>query len=270
MLHPIVLVLYGMLMVQNTKNKIYDSGWEVIDGLNIERLEKLRKYIYSIISQEFELKEKDPEKGFNNFHKAIKNLPETELNSKKVDVIKKISNDHELVELIYNSFSNSIESMLGKDLLVQKTINLVIQTPKNPNPTIPHRDAPPNSYFELVIWIPLVDCNKTKSMYTIDMHSTKIALDELEKNPEDWKAFLENFKDKKSYPAVKFGQALFFLPYIYHGSDTNETNETRFSLNIRFKGLFSPSGKKFPLHFFRLFKISELTKLALKKIKEEV
>ena len=58
MLHPIVLVLYGMLMVQNTKNKIYDSGWEVIDGLNIERLEKLRKYIYSIISQEFELKEK--------------------------------------------------------------------------------------------------------------------------------------------------------------------------------------------------------------------
>ena len=85
----------------------------------------------------------------------------------------------------------------------------------------------------------------------------------------DWEGFLNKFKDKKSYPNVKFGQALFFLPYIYHGSDTNNTDETRFSLNIRFKALFSPSGKKFPLHFFRLFKMSELTKLALNKIKDE-
>ena len=56
---------------------------------------------------------------------------------------------------------------------------------------------------------------------------------------------------------------------MFHGSEVNKTDETRFSLNIRFKGLFTPSGKKFPLHFFRLFKISELTKLALDKIKEE-
>ena len=55
----------------------------------------------------------------------------------------------------------------------------------------------------------------------------------------------------------------------YHGSDINKTNETRFSLNIRFKGLFTPSGKKFPLHFFRLFKTSKMTKLALEKMKEE-
>ena len=75
--------------------------------------------------------------------------------------------------------------------------------------------------------------------------------------------------NKSNYPNVKFGQALFFLPYIYHGSDINKTNETRFSLNIRFKGLFTPSGKKFPLHFFRLFKTSKLTKLALQKMKEE-
>ena len=53
---------------------------------------------------------------------------------------------------------------------------------------------------------------------------------------------------------LNLDKLLFFLPYIYHGSDKNETNETRFSLNIRFKGLFSPSGKKFS-HFFRLFKV---------------
>jgi ectoine hydroxylase-related dioxygenase (phytanoyl-CoA dioxygenase family) len=82
----------------------------------------------------------------------------------------------------------------------------------------------------------------------------------------------EEFQQTAIYPqpvSLK-RQALFFLPYIYHGSDVNKTEETRFSLNIRFKGLFSPSGRKFPLHFFRLYKMSKLTKLALEKTKEEI
>ena len=87
-----------------------------------------------------------------------------------------------MVDLIFNSFSSYIEYLLGKDLLVQKTINLVIQTPKDLNPTIPHRDAPPNSYFELVLWIPLVDCKNTKSMYTVDMVQTNLALNKLAKS----------------------------------------------------------------------------------------
>jgi len=251
------------------KKKIYEAGWEVIDSNNIKNLELLRKEVYKIITDEFNFEQINPELGLNNFHKIVKNLSDTELNKKKVEVIQKISSDKNLVDLIYNSFFEDIDSMLGGDLLVQKTINLVIQTPNDSNPTIPHRDAPPNSFFEMVIWIPLVDCYNTKSMFTIDISTTKNALDELEKDPEKWENFLSKFNNKKFYPNVKFGQALFFLPYIYHGSDINKTDETRFSLNIRFKGLFTPSGNKFPLHFFRLFKTSKLTKLALEKMKEE-
>ena len=79
-----------MLMAQNINNKIYDTGWEIIDGLSIESLNKLRESVYKTVSEEFKLEEKDPEKGFNNFHKLIKNIPATKLNQKKVDVIKKI------------------------------------------------------------------------------------------------------------------------------------------------------------------------------------
>ena len=252
------------------KKEIYDLGWNITEASNLLKLKLLREKVYSFISEEFELDEEDIDKGLNNFHKLVKNISDIDLNKKKVEDIKKISNNLELVDLIYQSFSKEINFYLGNDLLVQKTINLVIQTPKDQNPTIPHRDAPPNSFFELVIWIPLVDCNKTKSMYTIDLTSTHDGLKLLKKEPENWNKFLNYFKDKKEYPKVKFGEALFFLPYIYHGSDTNETNETRFSLNIRFKGLFTPSGRKFPLHFFRLYKISEFTKLALDKTKEEI
>ena len=251
-------------------NNIYNDGWEVINATDLNSLELLKNNIYNEIKNEFELKENNPTIGLNNFHKLSNNLSEVDLNQKKINVIKKISQDPKLVDLIFNFFSNNIISFLGNDLLVQKTINLVIQTPDDKNPTIPHRDAPPNSYFEVVIWIPLVDCKKTKSMYTIDISSTKEGLDQLDREPENWNKFIKKFENKKTYPDVKFGQGLFFLPYIYHGSDYNKTDETRFSLNIRFKGLFTPSGRKFPLHFFRLFKLSKLSKLALEKTKEEI
>ena len=158
-------------MVQNIDKRIYEVGSQVIDSSSIDKLKKLRQDIYEIITKEFGFDEQNPEIGLNNFHKLVKNLSDTDLNQKRVNVIQKISSDEKLVDLIYDSFFKDIDSMLGKDLLVQKTINLVIQTPKDLNPTIPHRDAPPNSYFELVIWIPLVDCKDTKSMYTVDMTS---------------------------------------------------------------------------------------------------
>ena len=163
-------------MVQNINKKIYEVGWEIIDSSNFENLKILRSKIYEIILKEFELEEQDPDIGLNNFHKILKQITDSELNQKKVNVIQKISGDKKLVNLIFESFCKDIEDMLGKDLLVQKTINLVIQTPKDLNPTIPHRDAPPNSYFELVIWIPLVDCKDTKSMVGVDFFNSEINL----------------------------------------------------------------------------------------------
>lgn len=252
------------------KNKIFNVGWEIFRSSNMKYLNLLRKKIYYEIKKEFNLKEKNIAKGLNNFHELSKNINDADLNQKKMNVIHKISTDHQLVEFIYKSFYKQIDLFLGNDLLVQNFLNLTIQKPNDKNPTIPHRDAPPNSFFEIVLWIPLVDCKNTKSMYVVDILNTKKSLAQLDKEPENWSKFLNQFKNKKKFPKVKFGEALFFLPFLYHGSDHNKTKETRFSLNIRFKALFSPSGRKFPLHFFRLFKISKLTSLGLKKTKEEM
>ena len=47
-----------------------------------------------------------------------------------------------------------------------------------------------------MLWIPLVDCKNTKSMYTVDMVQTNLALNKLAKNPEDWNSFLKSFNGK--------------------------------------------------------------------------
>ena len=177
-------------MAPSINKSLFEAGSQIIESSSIDKLNELRQNIFETIRSEFGIDEENPEIGLNSFHKLVNNIADTELNQKRVNIIQKISNDKKLVELIYESFEKDIEELLGKDILVQKTINLVIQTPNDLNPTIPHRDAPPNSYFELVIWIPLVNCKDTKSMYTVDLKTAKIALDELDKNPDDWEKFL--------------------------------------------------------------------------------
>ena len=55
-----------------------------------------------------------------------------------------------------------------------------------------------------------------------------------------------------------------------HGSDINKEKETRISLNLRFKNLFSPSGLKNQLQYYRPINISNITKIGAKIDSEEI
>lgn len=248
---------------------LYNNGWQVIKSEDKKSLSLLKKKVFEQAKKVFKYNPKNIDDGLDNFHKYLKNLKDTELNEKKVKLIKKISTNKILVNLLFKSFEQTIKDLIGNDILVQKTINLVIQPPKDNNPTIPHRDAPPNSFYEVVVWIPLTNCYETKSMYVVNANKSKQCINILKKNDKNWSKLIKEIQKNKIYPKVNYGEALFFMTNIYHGSDTNITNETRFSLNIRFKNLFTPSGKKFPLHFFRPYQISEFTKYAIKRSKEE-
>ena len=58
---------------------------------------------------------------------------------------------------------------------MQKRINLSIQLPNDSSSLLPlHSDIwSGDSPFEAVVWIPLVDCFKTKSMYILKQISTE-------------------------------------------------------------------------------------------------
>ena len=60
---------------------------------------------------------------------------------------------------------------------------------------------------------------------------------------------------------VKVNQGLIFSAAVLHGSNINQENETRISLNIRFKSLFSPSGLKNQMQYFKLLQVSDLVKI---------
>ena len=66
-----------------------------------------------------------------------------------------------------------------------------------------------------------------------------------------------NILNNKKISFGKIWRGIIFYANIYHGSDTNITSETRFSLNIRLKSIYS-IWKKISITFFRPYKISNL------------
>jgi len=205
-------------------------------------------------------------KKFNleDFHKY--QINDIKLNNFRLSLIEYIKSYKNLNNIVYASLKNIIDECVGPDVLVQKTSNLVIQKPNDINRSPFHKDAPVASNYEIVIWLPLVNCRKTMSMYIFDI-----------KHHDKTKRFLKNVKSErkiinfcKKYGRLynyKFGEALIFWTNNYHYIPVNGENNTRWSLNLRFKNLFTPYGTKNLLDYYKILRVSPLTQL-LNKIDE--
>lgn len=232
------------------------EGFEIIQAEELAPLIEMRQKIYDLACDLFGLPELCPEEGLNSLHKFVPNLSPGEFNERRTKLIKLINDRLNCGEVIYSVFRDYLHKNLGPDLLVQKNTNLVLQQPGDPNPSELHRDAPLNSCYEMVLWVPMVDCFRTKSMYMLSHSETKRAYADL-KQHGCWQKFEKDAIDAAVKPSVSFGQALAFSATVLHGSEVNLENETRVSLNVRYKNLFSPSGLKNQLQFFKLLTVSD-------------
>jgi len=238
-----------------------EKGYDIVAASNLDKLTELREQIYSKARELAGEGEDDPETFMNNFHRLELRGPE--LNKLRVELIKYCSEKLDVAQTIYDAFSGYLTDLVGPDIVVQKTTNLVIQQPGDPDQVPTHRDAPLNSPFEVVVWIPLVSVYGTKGMYVLDREKTDVSLQMLKKPEsgyEDQTRFATEQGDILSMP---FGHALFFWPGLVHAVGVNTEQETRWALNIRYKNLFAPSGAKGQAEFFQVLRLSPLARLAL-------
>jgi sporadic carbohydrate cluster 2OG-Fe(II) oxygenase len=217
--------------------------------------------VYRLIQEIFKVSDPEAERGLNNFHRHIEGLPLGRLNELRIELIGRITAECDVREQIFRAFEPTLIPLLGPDILAQKNCNLVLQPPGDPNPSELHRDAPANSPYEVVVWLPLVNCFGSKTMYILDVKNTERAFERLDADPADWTGFENYAKSLSVRPAVQFGQALLFHTGCLHGSDINAEQETRVSLNMRYKNLFAPSGLKNQLNFFNPLRVSTVARL---------
>jgi len=238
------------------------NGFEIIPADDLSALNNFQKLIrdisYKLIGEKTNGVVID---DLNSLHKAFKS-PE-DANSFRLKLTSQLSNQVDTGTKVFEIFRTKLEPLVGPDVLVQKTPNLVFQPPEYPIPTELHRDAPANSPYEVIVWLPFVDCFNTKSMYVLDREHSQIAAEHIKQNPNDKNGFDEILLEHAALMEVPYGSALIFWSGLFHGSIINKESESRLSMNIRYKNLFSPTGLKDQLRYFNVLQTSQLTELGL-------
>lgn len=233
------------LFISENENKIrikyLKQGYVVIPASNTEALDWIRGKFICIIKEELNIANNITDSDvFNFIHKKI-SIPE--LNKFRLSVIKKINLLPDFRQKYYQVAKSYLDIIVGNELSMQLKINLSIQFPEDDSSLLPiHADTwSGDSPFEVVAWIPLVDCYKTKAMYILPPDGNKVLNSNFRKMAGNSSNDLyRSVKKDVDWIEIKYGEVLIFNQALPHGNRVNMENETRWSLNCRFKGVFTP------------------------------
>lgn len=188
------------------------------------------------------------------------------LNGFRIEVIQHLNSADWARQAYFDIAGRAIESIIGNELAVQRNFALSIQLPNDDSSLLPtHVDAWSEcSPFEMVLWTPFVDCFATKSMFILPLsESAKISEHLADYRQSGVEALFQDIESQVVWLDVPFGSYLLFNPMLIHGNRVNQEDTTRWSLNCRFKGLFTPYSDKRLGSFFEVFSMRPATRAAL-------
>ena len=239
-------------------------GFTITDIEYLEDINKLKKNFSSYLGKKYGFENKNCDQTLNYIHKLAIIDADKKANDLVLDSIKYLNKDYSFGKLILNSCSNLLTNIFGLDLHVQKSNNIVFQYPNSMRYSELHTDGPVNSLYELVAWLPLVNCFSTKSFFIVPLNDSMQLLNK-HKNDEfnSWEELRNEAISKSVHLEVDYGKIVFFWSGLLHGSLINKTDQSRWSLNTRFKNLFAPQGIHDNLIFYEAISKSPLTEHAL-------
>tara|TARA_Y100001958_G_C21170467_1_gene502366 strand:- start:539 stop:1321 length:783 start_codon:yes stop_codon:yes gene_type:complete len=238
-------------------------------GVIIQKVESAKSlsYINNLIKKKIikilKLKISIKKLNLNRLHLF---LGEKNLNRTRLELINTINRDKNFKKSYFLIAEKMLENIIGNELAMQNNINLSIQLPGDESSLLPiHSDTwSGDSPFESVLWLPLVNCYKTKSMFILNSNKMKkFNMAFVDKKIKSVSDLYKKFKKDLNFININYGNYLLFNQNLPHGNLVNRTNETRVSLNCRYKGLFTPYKQKELGSFFSPLKIRASTKIGL-------
>lgn len=204
-----------------------------------------------------------PDFILNHIHEKV---PVQELNTFRLNIIRGFNAVDGFREMYFRVARPYLEVLVGNELAMQLRVNLSIQFPNDDSSLLPvHADTwSGDSPYEVVVWLPLVNCYGTKAMYILPPSNT----DDLNKNfsikaGKSSEDLYNSIKNDVKWLEVKFGEVLIFDQALPHGNRVNLETETRWSMNCRFKGVFTPYGDKKLGEFFDPITLRAATKIGM-------
>ena len=186
------------------------------------------------------------------------------LNGLRLAVIEGINAEDWLRPVYFRLARQALFGLVGNELAMQRRVNLSIQLPGDGSSLLPlHSDVwSGDSAFEVVVWLPLVDCRATQSMFIASPEANarwapKLA--EFRSTEELYQAAAADL----SFISTRYGEVLVFDQTLMHGNRVNEEAASRWSMNCRFKGVFTPYADKRIGEFFEPITLRPASRIGL-------
>ncbi len=209
-------------------------------------LDRLRDAMAVIAARHLGLEPaKDPSAFLDDIHSQVEAVA---LNALRMAVINGV-NDLPWARKVYFELARPLlEAIVGNELAMQRRLNLSIQLPGDDSSLLAvHADVwDGDSPFEVVVWLPFVDCYDTKTMFLLPPDKGQLVEARMADfdgaGTDDLFAAIE---DDLIWVDVPYGSVLLFNQNLMHGNRINREGSTRWTMNCRFKALFSPyAGKR--------------------------
>jgi sporadic carbohydrate cluster 2OG-Fe(II) oxygenase len=246
-------------------NNFKKDGFIIRDVASSKSLNWIQSKFVSLIKKELKLSSNTSNIDILNF--THKKISISNLNNFRLKIYNLINKEPDYRYHYFQVAKPFIEAIAGNELVMQKKVNLSIQLPKDDSSLLAvHSDVwAGDSPFEIVVWLPLVNCFKTKTMYILPPKKNKIFNKKVSKKKySDNEKVYRLIKHDVKWIKINYGQVLIFDQSLPHGNIVNKEKETRWSLNCRFKNTFTPYGDKKLGEFFEPITLRTISELGLK------
>ncbi len=223
-----------------------EHGYVVAPVADLGALHNLRGALAETAAQHLGLgKPDDPGALLDDIHSQVK---ATALNALRMAVINGVNNLPWARQVYFELARPLLETIVGNELAMQRRLNLSIQMPGDDSSLLAvHADVwDGDSPFEVVVWLPLVDCFNTKTMFLLPPDKGRTVEARMgDFDGGDTDDLFAAIEDDLFWLDVPYGNVLLFNQNLMHGNRINREGGTRWTMNCRFKGLFSPyAGKR--------------------------
>lgn len=204
--------------------------------------------IIELVLKTIQEKSNKPISSLQDCHKYLNRL---DINSARYKAFQSINSpDIDWAHYVHKLAGTHIAQVIGPDYLIQSKTNLSIQMPGDETSILDiHSDCKSgDSPWQINLWIPLTKAYSTNSMFLISMEDSLnyfkqlrlIAREssDIQNNMTRLSHILKGFS--KMFVDAGENDVLLFNPGVLHGNELNTTDQTRVSLNIRIKSIFSP------------------------------
>lgn len=219
-----------------------NKGYIIHETTEMNALKAIRMRVIEIACEILDIALPDePEKFLNDIHQRVSI---EKLNDFRMTLYQRM-NAHSWFRPTYFALGRPVlDSIVGNELAMQNRINFSLQFPNDSSSLLSiHSDSfSGETPYQVVQWVPMVDVYDTKAMFILPPEHNRKYFPKFKEIVENggMENLFETVRDHLEWIEVPFGHVLIFSPNLFHGNIVNETPETRWSMNARFTGLFTP------------------------------